>query len=292
MNEFKSYHPFVNFIYFLCVIGFSMFLMHPLSLGIALLCAISYTFVLKGKKSAFRSILMIIPIILITAVINPLFNHAGVTILEYFPSGNPLTAESVCYGIAAGTMLAAVILYFSCYNAVMTSDKFIYLFGKIIPTLSLVFSMILRFVPNLISRIKEITNTQKTLGRDISKGNIIKRLKCAMKILSILVTWSLENAIDTADSMKSRGYGLPGRTAYSNFRFERRDVKVLLWMMVLSGITVAGIFGGYLSYNYFPIFEVEQFTPVSCFIHLSYFLLCMTPIIIEWREEYRWKAIE
>lgn len=292
MNEFKSYHPIVNFIYFLCAIGFSMFLMHPVSLVITLTCAIAYTFFLKPKKSAVISVLMILPVILITAVINPLFSHEGITIIDYLPSGNPLTAESIYYGFAAGVMLASVILYFSCYNEVMTSDKFIYLFGKIIPTLSLVFSMILRFIPNLISRIKEITNTQRTLGRDISKGSMIKRLKCGIKILSILVTWSLENAVDTADSMKSRGYGLVGRTAYSIFRLEKRDIKALLWMAVLSGITLLGILSGYLKYSYFPVFVTENFSPMSCLMHLSYFLLCMTPVIIEVREEYRWKAIQ
>jgi energy-coupling factor transport system permease protein len=44
-------------------------------------------------------------------------------------------------------MLAAVISWFSCYNAVMTSDKFVYLFGRVIPALSLILSMTLRFVP-------------------------------------------------------------------------------------------------------------------------------------------------
>ncbi len=292
MNEFKSYHPIVNFIYFLCVIGFSMFLMHPVSLGITLICAISYVFFVKPKKSAVISLLVVLSVILITAVINPLFSHEGITVIDYLPSGNPLTTESIYYGFAAGVMLASVILYFSCYNEVMTSDKFIYLFGKIIPTLSLVFSMILRFIPNLISRIKEITNTQKTLGRDISKGSIIKRIKCGIKILSILITWSLENAIDTADSMKSRGYGLPGRTAYSIFQLEKRDVKALVWMMVLTAITLLGIFGGYFEYSYFPVFVIENFSPMSCLMHLSYFLLCMTPVIIEVREEYRWKAIQ
>ena len=31
--------------------------------------------------------------------------------------------------------------------------------------------------------------------------------------LSIVVTWSMENAIETADSMKARGYGTKKRTA-------------------------------------------------------------------------------
>ncbi len=66
---------------------------------------------------------------------NPAFNHEGATILAYLPSGNPLTLEFIVYGLSAAVMMASVILWFSCYNAVMTSDKFVYLFGRVIPAL-------------------------------------------------------------------------------------------------------------------------------------------------------------
>ena len=292
MNEFKTYHPMVNFLYFFCVIGFTMFLMHPVSLGISLVSAASYVFVLKGKKEALSGIGTAFFMMFLLSVINPLFNHAGVTVITYLPSGNPLTAEAFYYGICAGTMLAAVLLHFSCYNSVMTSDKFIYLFGKIIPVLSLVLSMTLRFIPNFISRLREITEIQKTLGRDVSQGNLKKRLRCAIKILSILITWSLESTIETADSMKSRGYGLPGRTAYSIFRFDKRDLMALLWILCFAATTIFAFGFGVLNYSYFPSFETEELTVVSLVMHTSYLLLCITPIIIELREDYRWKAIK
>lgn len=292
MNEFKTYHPIVNFMYFLCVIGFCMFMMHPVSLGITLGCAILYTLLLQGKKRTLRSVLTALPMMLLAAIINPMFNHAGITVITYLPSGNPLTAESLYYGVAAATMLSTVIFYFSCYNLVMTRDKFVYLFGRIIPTLSLVFSMTLRFIPNLLLRLREITNSQRTLGRDVSEGSLIKRLRCAMKILSILITWSLESAIETADSMRSRGYGLPGRTAYSIFRFDKRDLAALLWIITLAGITLVGIFSGVLKYSYFPAFNIEKVSPLTFLMHTAYFLLCITPVIIELREGYRWKTIK
>ena len=51
------------------------------------------------------------------------------------------------YGLASAALLSATLLWFTCYNTVMTSDKFIYLFGRVIPALSLVLSMTMRFVP-------------------------------------------------------------------------------------------------------------------------------------------------
>ena len=41
------------------------------------------------------------------ALINPAFNHEGATLLTYLPSGNPLTLESILYGLAAGARLGA-----------------------------------------------------------------------------------------------------------------------------------------------------------------------------------------
>ena len=70
-----------------------------------------------------------LPLLVITALINPAFSHQGVTILTYLPSGNPLTLESILYGIYAAFLLITVIAWFSCFNAVMTSDKFMYLSG-------------------------------------------------------------------------------------------------------------------------------------------------------------------
>lgn len=292
MNEFRSYHPIVNFIYFVLVIAFSCFFMHPVCLGISLVCSFTYSVMLKGKKQVKTNLIYMLPMLLMMALINPAFNHEGVTIIEYLPSGNPLTLESVIYGICAATMLISVICYFSCYNEVMTSDKFIYLFGKIIPSLSLVFSMTLRFVPKFAMQLKVMINAQRCMGCDVSNGSIIKRAKNGLKILSIMTTWALENAVETADSMKSRGYGIPGRTAYSIYTFDKRDAKALVCILFLGIYTFAGNLMGAMHFSYFPWIKADAVSLLSISTFLTYLLLCMCPIIIEIREVRRWKALK
>ena len=291
MHEFKSYHPIVNFTYFLCVILFSMFLMHPACLVISLVCSFLYSVTLNGRRSARFNLLYMLPMMLLCALLNPAFNHAGATILTYLPSGNPLTLESIAYGLAAAAMLVTVICWFSCYNAVMTSDKFIYLFGKIIPALSLILSMALRFVPKFKAQVKVISNAQRCIGRDISNGSVIKRAKHGLTILSILVTWALENAIETADSMKSRGYGLPGRTAFSVFTFDKRDAKALFCIAGLAAYVLCGSLLGHMAFSYFPSMQGAGASAYGASVFLAYFALCMTPVIIELWEDRKWKAI-
>lgn len=291
MNEFAKYHPLINFIYFTAVIVFSMIFVHPICLVTSLLCSVMYSIILNGKK-ALKFIVMLLPLMLISALINPAFNHEGVTVIAYLPSGNPLTLESILYGIVAASMIATVICWFSCFNKIMTSDKFIYLFGRIIPSLSLILSMTFRFVPKFKEQIQEVSNAQKSMGRDSSEGSVFARVKNSIRILSAVITWSLENAIDTSDSMKSRGYGLTGRTAYSNYVFDKRDVTALIYLSVTIIYFLIGALLGKIHYRYFPSMRGTDMSFYSTSIFISYIMICIMPIVIEIWEELKWRKLK
>ena len=291
MNEFAKYHPLINFIYFTAVIVFSMIFVHPICLVTSLLCSVMYSIILNGKK-ALKFIAMLLPLMLISALINPAFNHEGVTVIAYLPSGNPLTLESILYGIVAASMVATVICWFSCFNKIMTSDKFIYLFGRIIPSLSLILSMTFRFVPKFKEQLQEVSNAQKSMGRDTSEGSVFARVKNSIRILSAVITWSLENAIDTSDSMKSRGYGLTGRTAYSNSVFDKRDVTDIIYLAVMITYFLIGALLGKIHYRYFPSMRGTDMSFYSTSIFISYIMICIMPIIIEIWEELKWRKLK
>ena len=291
MNEFKNYHPIVNFTYFVFAIGLSCFLMHPVSLAISLICGFIYSVMLKGKKAVRHNLIYMLPMMIAMALINPAFNHEGMTILTYLPSGNPLTLESILYGFAAAAMITSVICHFSCYNEIMTSDKFIYLFGKVIPSLSLIISMTLRFVPRFTAQLKVVTNARRCMGRDVSQGSLIKRAKNGIAILSVMITWALENAIETADSMKARGYGHPGRTAFSIFTFDKRDRKALITILITGLYVIIGRLTGGMYIRYFPDVRLNSISLFEISLHLAYMLLFITPIIIELWEVRKWKLL-
>ncbi len=281
-DSFSGYHPVINFVYFVAVLVFSMFILHPVFLAVSLFSAFVYSGVLKGWIKALKSALICLPVIIIVMLINPMFNHYGVTILFYLYNGNPVTLESIVYGIAMGVTLITVFIWFSCYSKVMTSDKFIFLFGRVIPALSLILSMVLCFVPKFIAEIKVISNGQKCIGRDLSNGSIFQRARHGVTILSIMITWALENAIETADSMKARGYGLKGRTAFSIYRFDRRDTVASV---------IVGISRGFSFTQYNPQIRISGLQPLSLgslFTYLSYFIFCMIPVIIDGVAELKW----
>lgn len=289
-DAFSGYHPIINFLYFALVLVFTMCFMHPASLGISLGCAVAYHVFLKGRGAIRFSLGFLLPMMLVAAVANPVFNHEGATILTYLPTGNPLTLESILYGVAAAMMLAAVVLWFSCYTEVMTSDKFVYLFGRVIPALSLVLSMALRFVPKFKTQLKVVSEAQKCVGRDVSQGSVLRRVKNAVTIFSIMVTWALENAIETADSMKSRGYGLRGRTAFSIYTFDSRDRAALCWLCFCGFFVLSGALAGGLYWRYYPTVKAVPLTPLTVSFQLGYLALCLTPLLAAAIDAWRWKA--
>lgn len=290
MNSFKSFHPIVNFAYFICVIGFAMFFMHPVCLMISMAGGILYAIKLTGRKAVRFSTFYMLPLLIIAALFNPLFNHQGATILTYLSSGNPLTLESIIYGVAAGAMIVTVMIWFSCYNQIMTSDKFIYLFGRLIPSLSLILSMVLRFVPKFKAQLKVIIHAQKCIGKDLSSGSLLQRIKHGLYILSILITWALEDAVQTADSMKSRGYGLKGRTAFSIYRWSKKDSITLLSILIMSGYVLWGYLSDHIYFRYYPTLHGEKMSMIHISFFTIYIILCNLPLIIEIGEVHAWKA--
>lgn len=291
-DAFSGYHPLVNFLYFGLVIGFSMFWMHPVCLLISLSSAVCYHLRLNGRRSLRFLIRFALPMMLVTAILNPAFNHQGSVILCYLPTGNPLTLESILYGIAAAVMLVSILLWFGCYTAIMTSDKFVYLFGRIIPSLSLLLSMSLRFVPRFRAQFEAVRDAQVGMGRDLSNGSLWRRLRSTFTCFSIMISWSLENAISTADSMKGRGYGLKGRTAFSIYTLTDRDRAMLLWLAFCGFYLFCGGLSGWLDWHYFPTIRGFFSEPLTVSFEISYFALCITPVIIDRREDRIWKSLQ
>lgn len=287
MAEFKRFHPIVNILYFMSVILLSVVLMNPFCLTASLFGSLLYSLIVCEKKQVG---IWAVSVFVLTVLLNPLFNHEGATILMYFKSGNPLTLESIIYGAASGAMLVSVILWFSAFNKIVTSDQLMYVFGKLSPSVALVFSMALRFVPNLKENYRKIRNAQKSLGR--CGSGFISRFRCGVTEISALVSMTLENSAATADSMKSRGFATGKRTMYTVFKFEFRDKLILTINIFCVLYVIAGGMSGAMSCTYFPSFAAGHVSPYGISVFAAFSTLCLLPSIIEIREAARWAALK
>jgi len=286
-RAFEDCHPIVSFLFFAGVLTFSMSFLHPVALTLTFAGALVNAGLLQKRKNA-RGLLFLLPTLLVAAVLNPLFNHEGVTILTYLPDGNPLTKEAIFYGFAAAGMLGAVILWFGSVNAVLTTEKIAYLFGRILPGFSLLLSMTLRFVPRFREQLSKNAQAMSCVGQDLKDGSFLIKAKRGLTLLSGLVTWALESAVQTADSMKARGYGLPHRGSFSLYRFTKRDALICAWLGIcIAGVVIAWIQGGF-AWKYYPKISEFLWTPATFWGFVSYAGLIITPLAAEGWEAGQW----
>jgi energy-coupling factor transport system permease protein len=307
-SGFKGYHPLVNVLFFISIIVFGMLLRHPVYLVISFISSTAYYLKLSGKdgrKTVFRFLL---PMLLFVVIINSFFNHYGVTTLFILPSGNNFTFEALVMGIVSGITVVSVIQWFFCCNEVVTEDKFMHIFGRILPKGALVVSMILRFVPLYRRRYKEISQARKCMGLN-GTDSFICKMKNTFKNIGILVSWSFENAIETADSMKSRGYGLKGRTYYSRFQWQTGDTLALILLVLFDALIIFGLVSNsaYCIYNViinqpseigttYIINElnltINPFGFLSIISLIAFTLLCFLPLTIDLKEDIKWHRLQ
>lgn len=289
MSYLDRLHPFCSFFYFLFLILIAMFTLNPIIILICYLSALALCALLIGFRKLLSSLAMSVPLMLMIALTNPLFVHAGKTPL-FFLNDNPVTLEAIVYGASASLMIMAVFYLFRCYSHVMTSDKYIYLFGRVLPKLSLLLSMALAFVPRMKRKYHEIDEAQKALGIYAAKSYVDK-IRSKMRVLSILLTSSLETSVETADSMRARGYGLPGRTSYSAYRFRSTDAVYLALTFVFGVSSVLLIAFGAGEVSYYPTLNIFPSSWRCVLLYVLVGCLSFLSVVSEIKENIVWRCL-
>lgn len=286
MNRFICCHPAVSALYFLSVLLITIFTANPVIPALVLLGGIAFRAALESKKAFFRNLAFYLPLFILIALTNPLFSHNGVTPL-FFMNGNPITREAILYGIDIAAMLIAVMYWFKCFDHIMTSDKLLYLLGKVSPQISLVVSSALRFIPLLREQAERIRQTQKAMGLYTSESWLDK-LRGTLRVYSSLIGWSLENAVDTGSAMKGRGYGLKERSHFALFRFTRGDGLLLVIIICLDLIVLLSLAAGKLKFDFYPRISDLEFGIHTLPAMLAVGLLSFLPVILEIKENIQW----
>lgn len=286
--RFDSYHPTINLIYFAAAIGCTIGFHHPVFLGISFLSAFIYSIKLNGKRSAIFNICLI-PLIFIYDMVYSYYNHFGVTNLRRNFIGNEITLESVVFGLVIGVTVATVIMFFSCVFAVVSSDKVVYLFGRISPKLSLFLSVLLRSVPRIKERARRIELSRQGIGKGCRQGNPWEKIVHCCGLLSILITWTLEDFMDSTISMKCRGYSLKGRTAFSIYRFDNRDRSFVVGIFLCLTVIGMAVAFNQTEILYAPEIMMNRVTTMSYIFYGAYGVLLLLPMILQIIGEWKFK---
>lgn len=287
-RAFENCHPFVISIYFIWSAVLVMYVNHPLFLLSAIFVVAASNRLFSSWASIRKNLLGSIFLGGTIILINSLFNRNGTTEM-FVILGKPIMLETFMYSLVLTAMIVAVLQLTLLFNATLNGSKFLYVMGKLLPKTGLVTMLALRFVPMLKEQIGEIIAVQKMRGYSLKEGPLLQRAKTGLLFVQMLLTISLEDAIQTADSMKARGYGGEKRTSYHFYRWTWHDTSVVLLLSILVILILLFSIKGYGVVAIYPIVTVDILDTRHALVGVLALFVIGLPVILEGLEWCRWR---
>jgi len=291
MMKLTVIHPAVYIIYYLVLIIFAFLFNNPYYL-ISLLVCVSVLIILQGISSEFKNLIrFFIPMSLLIIILNPLVSHVGVTKI-YIMGNYFITLEAVTYGILMSLSLLIILLLFTSYSNAVSYQEMLYIFSKKFPNISMIIIMALRFIPLLNFRLSEVNKVfqfdQKHFNNEKKDEGKIDKLKNTAKMLAVVVSWSLEESMLTANSMKARGYGITQRTSYLSFKFRKIDYYFMVIVLVSALVCIVGLLQGQGRIEIYPQLNFSFSENIFNMYYFSFLILLLPLIYLEFKERSVW----
>lgn len=288
-NPFDLYHPATVLCYFLFVIPLSIVLFHPVFAFVSFFCAAVASLVTAGWKKTGGAMKLCLVLSIVIILFNTAFNANGATVWFSF-LGRQILLEGFIYGLCSALVLSSVVLWFTGYTAAIDSDRFLYLFGGIFPNAALLVSMTFSQTQIIRTKAAQIDDAQRGLYAQAAKG-LKKRIVLAGRKISALLDWALEDSIETADSMHSRGYATGKRTKMRFYFFSRRDIAFAVPAFALFILVLVLITQGYADFNFYPFADTIGFDYPHTAAYAAYVLLMLFPLFAAVRESVTWHLL-
>lgn len=287
---FRQTHPFVTSCYYIVALVIVMSTINP----VIILCFFVASLLLrlldlegKSKKSVVYP-LFFLGIITIT---NPVFVHRGATILFFFLN-KPITMEAFIYGFFMGMTIVTVIYLFQNLQKAVDSEQFFYLFGKRFPKSGLILILVLRFIPLLQKYYRELNQVQKMV-QQTQRRFFLERVAYGADLFGNLFSWSLENAMDTADSMKARGYGVTARSSRLHYTWRKKDTLFLIVIALTCLFFIFSTVNGYYQFNYYPYHDnIYELILKKWLNYLFFFGVALYPLLNRLKEVIVWTILK
>jgi energy-coupling factor transport system permease protein len=290
VRGFRSFHPIILLLYYLFAIAALMLYQHPVFLAMATVMILLMNFMLDGGSELKKWRAMLLVMAVLTLVLTPFFNQRGNHLLFYLFE-KQVYLEAVLQGVMISFTLVCILTLFLTFNIVITPDKFVFLFSKILPQWALLIMLSLRFVPLLRKRLLEISDVQSVKGVSLKAGSVKSRAQSGMLFLQTLLTWSLEESIQTADSMTARGYGLGQRSKYQPFFMKTRDWLACAFLLGSGFLVLFGWWLGDGVLSLLPILEPVWLSGREWLYWILFFTMMGFPVWTEGKEMVKWKFL-
>ncbi len=262
-------HPVVLVVYVVGVLLVTMLALEPVFVVLSLAGALVFGGLSRGWREVARFVRWQLVLVVVVAVANFVLSPSGAT--ELFRVGTrAFYLESLLFGVCMGALLVAIMVWFWDFSELLTSEKVEAVFGNVAPVLAIMISMIARLIPQFVRQGRAIDEVQRACtaaagtsasasgaGADTAAEGAADNPKLGLQArfrqISVLVGWSLEDSLETANAMKARGWGYARRrSTYERFSFGRSDAGALL---VIGALVVASVIGAIVvgqSFHFYP----------------------------------------
>ena len=226
-----------------------MLAVQPALTALSLAGALAFSLVARGVRRTARGFVWQLPLLALVCLANPFFSASGSTLLFKLGSRS-VYLESLAYGATMGALIVTVVLWFEGAAAVLSQDRLLALAPRRARALPLVAGMVAQLVPQLLRRSRDV---RASLAACTAAGSRPAARDALTRTSSLLLSWSLEESLERADSMRARGWesGRP-RTAYRPELLRRRDVTVLLGIAVLLLLAAACAWSLCAQWRFYP----------------------------------------
>lgn len=281
-TAFDTAHPVVPAAFLAFTLALTMASMQPVLIAASFVGAFAYSACTRGLGESVLALRWQLPLVIVIALLNPLFSASGST--EVLRIGfRTVYLESLCYGFAMGALFVSSALWFQAAATLLPFDKVMALLGNAAPVVSLMISQCMRLIPRFVRQgrlIAAVQGASAPQGRQGAPSAVSGRLRTT----SVLMGWTMEDALETADAVRARGWGAsPRRTTYARYRFLPSDALALV-AIVLGGACVVAISVAATSqYAFFP--TMSQLVPWWGYV--PYVLWMLVPAALHVREAVR-----
>lgn len=200
----------------------------------------------------FKSIKPILPLILITSLLNIFYVRDGQVLVDWWIFHITLKgiinaafiAVRILCLIAGSSLLTYTTSPTALTDALERLMKPLKVIHVNVHELAMMMTIALRFIPTLIEETDKIMSAQKARGADMESGGLMQRVKALIPVLIPLFVSSFRRAYDLAMAMECRCYrGGEGRTRMKQLHMAARDtISLVVTLIFMGGLIVLNFF--------------------------------------------------
>ncbi|MBR2714636.1 MAG: energy-coupling factor transporter transmembrane protein EcfT [Ruminococcus sp.] len=221
--------------------------------ALALVVACVASIVLLSKvpvKMYFKSLKMIVVIVLITSALN-LFYGTGEPLWEW--GFIKITLSGINNAVFVAARIISLILISSALtfttsptdltDALERLMKPLTVFHVKVHEIAMMMTIALRFVPLLLEETDKIMAAQKARGADMESGNLVQRIKALVPVLIPLFVSAFRRAYELAVAMECRCYqGGQGRTRMKILTLHKSDyICTFIVILIIVGVVLCNV---------------------------------------------------